>query len=156
MVGDPRKAATILGEELPEHGIPDFFDQIAQLLGNAGFEIHRNPLPLVYLETRMATEDINQPDNQKMFDVYLRLQAAGQTEFAMRRWYFASYNNAMVQDAEQKLDGHDPWSNLRATDDAMIAQWNDLGFDVRPLGDFHPFVQLLGSVHCIQKDIVRD
>jgi hypothetical protein len=51
--------------------------------------------------------------------------------------------------------GHGPYSHLEATDARNREIWEELGFEVRLLGDFHPFAQGLGAVHCIKKYLAR-
>ena len=131
VVCDPRLAAALV--EQPD-GIltsPDAFDEIAETLSRLGFEIIRNPLPLVYVDD---------------------------PEMRVRKWYFASYNNALV---ELKADGakmiwlptygHGNWQELEKTDQENKRIWEELGFNVILLEDFHPFAENAGSAHCIKK-----
>jgi hypothetical protein len=134
LVGSPRLAATALGMPLPGHSMQEVFDNIAAGLARSGFEVLRNPLPLVYLDDPGARERI---------------------------WYFATANNALVEatDAARTVwlptYGHGPWPELEATDQANARLWTELGFEVRLLGDFHPFAENLGAVHCIKKYLQR-
>jgi hypothetical protein len=109
------------------------FDDIASQLKAAGFDVIRNPLPLIYMDDEARRE---------------------------RLWYFATSNNALVQNAPAKhvwlpTYGHGNWPELQATDRANAKIWTDLGFDVHPLGDFHAFAENLGAVHCIKKYLER-
>jgi hypothetical protein len=133
LVGDPSKAYAILREALPAHAMQPVFDNIAAQLQQVGFEVQRNPLPLVYLDDTLAKQ---------------------------RRWYFATANNALVQNAPTKrvwlpTYGHGAWAELEATDKANKALWESLGFAVDMLADFHPFAENLGAVHCIKKYLAR-
>lgn len=134
VVGDPRLAAEVLGQSVWPHAMVEVFDNIARGLERRGFRVIRNPLPLAYMDD---------PQNKE------------------RVWYFATSNNALVQIANGTKRiwiptyGHGAWGALRATDDANRAVWESLGFDVTPLGDFHPFAENLGAVHCIKKYLSR-
>jgi hypothetical protein len=134
LVGDPRMAADILGEPVQGHAMPEVFDNIARGLSRQGFEVIRNPLPLVYLD------DVERRE---------------------RVWYFATSNNALVAAVAGggtvwlPTYGHGAWSELSATDEQNTRLWQGLGFTVRHLADFHPFAENLGAVHCIKKYLKR-
>lgn len=135
LVGDPRMASDILKLPVLPHSMPEVFDNIAQGLKKIGFEVLRNPLPLVYFDDQETKE---------------------------RRWYFATSNNALVQIAENggktvwlPSYGYGDWSSLSKTDKANKQIWEKLGFEVHMLGDFHPFAENLGAVHCIKKYLKR-
>ncbi|MEJ8757274.1 hypothetical protein WG947_09725 [Pontibacter sp. H259] len=133
VVGDPRMAATILNHHHDKLFLPDAFDEIAETLSRLGFEVIRNPLPLVYVDD----------PKQKL-----------------RKWYFASYNNALIEiksETEKTIwlptYGYGTWTELQATDKENQRIWQQLGFRVIPLADFHPFAENAGSVHCIKNYI---
>jgi hypothetical protein len=133
LVGDPSRASAILGGQTPAHAMQRVYDDIANQLALGGLEVIRNPLPLIYVDDAAARQ---------------------------RFWYFATSNNALVQNAPAKhvwlpTYGHGSWPELRATDDANAQIWRDLGFEVHALGDFHPFAENLGAVHCIKKYLDR-
>jgi hypothetical protein len=133
LVGDPSKADALLGRTTPAHAMQPAFDNIANQLTAAGFEVTRNPLPLIYVDDVPRKE---------------------------RFWYFATANNALVQNAPTRhvwlpTYGHGAWQELRATDDANAKVWRQFGFDVHLLSDFHPFAENLGAVHCIKKYLAR-
>jgi len=71
LVGSPKLAAELLDEPLPEGNMQKIFDNIACNLKNEGFDVIRNPMPLIY--------DDNDRDK-------------------IREWYFASANNVLLQD----------------------------------------------------------
>jgi hypothetical protein len=134
LVGDPALAAEILGTTLPDHAMEGVFDDIAVQLQHAGFNVVRNPLPLVYQDNHIAK---------------------------VRHWYFASANNALVEIDGQKKTvwlptyGHGQWCALDATDRFNAEIWQQLGFETRLLGNFHPFAMNLGAIHCMTKCVVR-
>ena len=134
LVGDPRLAADILGLPVVAHAMVEVFDNIARGLERLGFVVHRNPLPLIHLDDDIARERI---------------------------WYFATSNNALVEitDGTRRVwlptYGHGAWAGLAATDDANADTWTEFGFEVNLLGDFHPFAENLGAVHCIKKYLRR-
>ena len=77
-----------------------------------------------------------------------------------RTWYFATSNNALVQNGPSKIVwlpsyGHGNWSELAETDKANAAMWEEMGYAVKMLSDFHPFAENLGAVHCIKKYLAR-
>ncbi|MFN2502650.1 MAG: hypothetical protein ABR540_00135 [Acidimicrobiales bacterium] len=134
LVGSPPEAARILGQTVPDHAVPRAFDEVARQLTGLGFEVIRTPLPRVYVDDPRTRT---------------------------RRWYFATSNNCLVEitDTSKRVwlptYGHGPWEALRATDDANRAIWEELGFEVTQLGDFHYFAQNLGALHCIKKYLAR-
>ena len=134
LVGDPKAAAEVLGMPLSPYAMHAIFDDIAAQLAAGGFEVVRNPLPLVYQD---------EPREK------------------VRYWYFATANNALVQTVEGDRHvwlptyGHGAWPELEATDIANADIWQALGYSVHSLGDFHPFAFNLGAVHCITKYLGR-
>jgi hypothetical protein len=135
LVGDPQMAAEALDIPLWPHGMQAVFDNIARGLSRQGFQVIRNPLPLVY---------VDDPESKE------------------RMWYFATANNALVQLGGQAENhvwlptyGHGNWVTLQKTDQMNREIWESLGFSVSMLGDFHPFAENLGAVHCIKKYLNR-
>ena len=134
LVGSPQAAAGILGQPVPDHALAPAFDEIARRLSGLGFEVIRTPLPRVY---------VDYPGDR------------------LRQWYFATSNNCLVEITDDSKRvwlptyGHGPWSALEATDRANRDIWEGLGFEVVALGDYHPFAQNLGALHCIKKYLAR-
>ncbi len=135
LVGDTRMADEILGTSTARLGMYDVFDDIAELLSSLGFEVFRNPLPITYVD-----------DEQER----------------VRKWYFATSNNAVVEIINKQdktiwlpTYGYGDWKYLKKTDDENKRIWENLGFKVVQLEDFHPFVENSGSLHCIKKYIKR-
>jgi hypothetical protein len=135
LVGSPALAGEILGEPPPEHAMAPIFDDVAALLERQGFAVIRTPLPLTWVDDRRTRT---------------------------RSWYFATANNCLVQVDADAGDavwlptyGHGPWADLAPVDAEMKRIWEGLGFAVTQLGDFNPFAQNLGSVHCIKKYLER-
>ncbi len=134
LVGSPQAAAEILGQPVPDHALAPAFDEIADRLERLGFEVTRTPLPRVY---------VDYPEDR------------------LRQWYFATSNNCLVEitdDSERvwlPTYGHGPWEALATTDEANRAIWEGLGFEVVQAGDFHPFAQNMGALHCIKKYLSR-
>lgn len=134
LVGDPALAAETLGIGLPAHAMQDVFDDIADQLAQTGFDVLRNPLPLVYQDNHIAKG---------------------------RHWYFASANNALVEIDGQKRTvwlptyGHGDWRALEATDRLNEEIWRQLGFETHMMTDFHPFAMNLGALHCMAKCLLR-
>jgi hypothetical protein len=138
LVGDPRAAAELLGEELPEHASAGAFDEIAERLSAAGLRVIRNPLPYTFHD--------RWSDRERRW---------------VRTWYHATSNNALVEVGAASRQvwiptyGYGPWEALERTDQANARLWADLGFTVRSLGDFHPLAQASGAVHCVKKYLRR-
>jgi hypothetical protein len=133
LVGDPARAYDLLGGTPPAHAMRVVFDDIGKSLETLGFEVLRNPLPLVY---------VDDPEDK------------------VRRWYFATANNALVQNTPTRevwlpTYGYGAWQELARTDEANREVWTNLGFTVHMLSDFHPFAENLGAVHCIKKYLAR-
>jgi hypothetical protein len=135
LVGDPRLAAQLLGQEVYPYAMVEIFDNIAENLQKINFEVIRNPLPLIYM------------DDEKT---------------KVRTWHFATSNNAMVEIIDEKTKtvwlpsyGYGNWTELEVTDRRNKEIWENLGFKVVMLGDFHPFVEYSGSLHCIKKYLER-
>lgn len=133
MVADPKMAAEILEEEIIEGSMIDVFNDIADGLEEQGFEIIRNPMPLVY----------DDDDSEKT-----------------RYWYFATGNNVLLQDKPKTVwiptYGHGNWKKLEKTDSKNVEIWESLGFTVNQLPNFHPFAANLGAAHCITKYLGRN
>ncbi len=77
------------------------------------------------------------------------------------RWYHATSNNCLVQidgtDRQVWLPtyGHGDNAELQVVDREHQRVWEDLGFAVHLLGDFHPFAMQMGALHCIKKYLAR-
>ncbi|MEQ8397581.1 hypothetical protein [Thalassobaculum sp.] len=143
LIGCPRLADEILGLERPR----DFevwcaaLDEIATDLESDGFIVIRNPLPIIFIESGPR-------------------RGEGRTPY--QRWYMATANNVLVQSGGSAnivwlpSYGHGAWPELAATDEKNREIWRKLGFEVRDVGDFHPFAELGGALHCIAKVVHRD
>ena len=138
MVGDPRRAAELLGEALPPHANAEAFDEIADRLVALGLRVLRNPLPYTYFDEWRQDE-----------------------ERWIRTWYFATSNNALVEVAGEARQvwlptyGYGAWEQMRTTDAENRQAWTNLGFTVHELPDFHPLAQSAGAVHCLKKYLRR-
>jgi hypothetical protein len=135
LVGDPRLAAEILELDTIQYSMPELFDDVAKGLTNKGFEVIRLPLPMIYMDD---------PEKKK------------------RRWYFASYNNCLVEIINEHYKtiwlptyGYGAWEVLRKTDKYAKAIFEELGFNVIQLADYHPLAEDSGSLHCIKKYLDR-
>lgn len=136
LVGDPREAARLTGEPLQPHAMAAVFDDIARGLADRGMDVTRTPLPLVY---------------------------ADDLEARVRSWYFATSNNVLVHAPDGARPSvfvptyaHGPFADaLAATDRRNAEIWQQLGYDVVALADFHPFASNLGAAHCIKKYLAR-
>jgi hypothetical protein len=135
LVGSPSLADSILRRPPLLQALDPLFDKIAMSLESQGFEVIRNPLPLTYVDDPAART---------------------------RTWYFASSNNCLVEingPGENTVwlptYGQGDWLELNRTDDENKRIWENLGFTVHQLPDFHIFAQNLGGVHCMVKYLLR-
>lgn len=146
VVADPFLARDMLAAEAPSHPWPDHGNITASLLGKVAselkgeFQVIHNPVPLVF------TDD---------------------AETRTRHWYFAAYNNALVELGVHLADGrignkiylpsyaHAEHKFLHSIDRRNREIWEELGFEVVLLGDYNLFASSLGAVHCITKDLLR-
>jgi hypothetical protein len=135
LVGDPGLAAKLLGERPRPHAMQEAFDSIAAGLRRLRFTVIRNPLPLVYVDDPARRE---------------------------RFWYFATANNALVEDGGEghrhvylPTYAHGAWASLTPVDERNALIWQELGFSVHLLPDCHPLAENLGAVHCIKKYLAR-
>lgn len=135
LVGDSRMASEILGQKMIDATAPDVLDDIADFLRKQGFEVIRNPLPATYVDDE---------------------------EEKTRKWYYATANNALVEiksDSDKTVwlptYGYGDWESLKKTDEANRKIWEQLGFKVIMLEDFHPFAENSGALHCIKKYLKR-
>lgn len=163
LVGDPSLApfppSTSLG---PSYAMQAVYDAVAaSLIADGRFEVLRNPLPLTYTEQVVPISDFDLPEDPKLHAIFRELSKAGQTQVAVRRWYFATANNALVEIAGSSKKvwmptyGHGPYAYLKSSDDANEAIWTGMKFSVTRLPSFHRLARGLGAVHCIQKYIAR-
>ncbi|MGG3159774.1 hypothetical protein ABEP50_29480 [Priestia megaterium] len=135
LVGSPKLAADLLGIPLWDHSMNDVFDSIAENLVKDGFEVHRNPLPLAYVD------DVSEK---------------------RRSWYFCTYNNALVEFSKEKgktvwlpTYGYEHWKELSEIDKRNVEIWESFGYKVVQLTDCHPLAANLGVLHCIKKYLKR-
>lgn len=138
MVGDPAMATDLMGGSTWVPGLGQDptrqleFDAVANQLTDAGFEVIRNPLPLVYEDSTSSTT---------------------------RKYYFASYNNAIVQRNPDRvlLPSYVDASSqeLKAVEAHQILQWEKLGFEVILLADMNAFALAGGAANCIKNVLAR-
>lgn len=141
LLGDPLWASELTGVALPEGFPVKAFDQIAFGLRLRGYEVLRNPLPFIYFDD---------------------------PESKLREWFYASANNCWVECLGNRAGGEKggcrvflpeygfgPWPELKATDDANVAVWEGLGFEVVRGGDFLPLADQLGSLNCVSRILDR-
>ncbi len=135
LVGDPAMAADFMGERVRPHAMREAFDSIAAGLGRLGFEVTRNPMPLVY---------VDDPEVRERF------------------WYFATANNALVSVSPRDGDhvwlptyAYGEWTSLAPVDRRNQEIWEAMGFTAHLLPDCHPLASALGAVHCVKKYLAR-
>lgn len=170
LVGDPSYAAKLIDMYLPDDALGPSFDDIACNLEKLGFEVTRNPLPYIYVDDmddtawsldyiqRFIDEGINGAEAVKQHMLSNKL-----THMPARTWYYATANNCLIEAISDGKSytvwlptyGHDTWDILSITDNINIQLWDDLGYKVIDLGDFHHFASQFGAAHCITKYLER-
>jgi hypothetical protein len=161
LVGDPSMAPMPQSAIAPAYSMQNVYDAIAIFLKSTGFSVIRNPLPLTFSKQAVKVEQLDRPQDKKLYEIYLKLRAAELTEVELRNWYFATANNALVEiTASSKrvwlpTYGYEDYKYLQASDRGNQKIWEDLGFEVTMLPNFHRLARGLGAVHCIQKYIER-
>ncbi|MGI2905489.1 hypothetical protein [Tolypothrix sp. VBCCA 56010] len=161
LVGDPSIAPTLPSSSAAAYSMQNVFDAIANVLESKGFSVIRNPLPLTFTKEKTTIDNLNRPEDKKLYEIYLKLQAAGLTEVELRSWYFATANNALVEITPSSKRvwlptyGYDEQSYLKDSDNDNQKIWQNLGFEVTMLPNCNSLARGLGAVHCIQKYIER-
>jgi hypothetical protein len=169
MVGSPDLADRMLGTR-SRWGLAPVYDGIADALAAEGFEVIRNPLvhhptpgrSFTLAELRAMAQ---QPENQALGPAVADLAAAGATagtSVTVRAWHHITWNNCLVEASAQAGDqvylptfGHGAYAHLAPIDAHMSEMWTALGYQVHLLGDFNPFAERQGVVHCIKKYLAR-
>lgn len=169
LVGSPALADALLGRSSP-FGLSDVYDGIARSLASAGFKVHRNPLVHRPTEGRAFTVAelrslAARPEYAELVPAIDELVAAGAadgTRVTVRTWHHVTWNNCLVENSARlgknvylPTFGHGPNADLKRVDDEMVRLWQGLGFEVHALGDFNPFAERQGVVHCIKKYLRR-
>lgn len=162
LVGDPSLAPPPPDASAGAYAMQDVYDNIAANLSRAGFDVVRNPLPLAYRKVSLPIEVFNKPEYPDLHAIYERLRQAGLTQVTYRKFYFATANNALVQNTpgDERVwlptYGHgSDYAYLQDSDLANEQVWRSLGYSVTKLPSFHALAQGLGAVHCIQKYLMR-
>ena len=169
MVGSPSLADKILGTQSP-FALNDVYDDIANKLTDSGLAVRRNPLvhwPTIGKTFTLAQlrQFSTQLGYESLAQGVKELEAKGATDNAnvsVRDWHHITWNNCLVENSSAKgkhvylpTFGHGPYAKLSEVDAEMKKLWESLGFIVHQLGDFNPFAERQGVVHCIKKYIER-
>ena len=169
LVGSPAQADRILGSSSP-FALAPVYDRIAKNLRRAGFVVRRNPLvhrPRLGTSFSLAElRDIaNDPGGEALLPAIEELVQAGAvdaTPVQIRDWHHITWNNCLVENSTTTgkhvylpTFGHGEQADLAIIDRKMQAMWEALGFTVHMLGDFNPFAERQGVVHCIKKYLER-
>ncbi|MEP2989844.1 MAG: hypothetical protein ABJN65_12235 [Parasphingorhabdus sp.] len=135
LVGDPAMAAEIFDDPLYPLSLAEKFNAIAEDLSARGFDVIRNPLPMIYMDN---------------------------VEQRTRTWFYANSNNVLVQRSETEGNivwmpeyGHDNWPELAKTDAANWDIWENLGYEVRVITDGQRLAENLGGLHCLTNVLKR-
>jgi hypothetical protein len=169
LVGSPTLADERLGTSSP-YALANVYDRIAADLTAAGFAVRRNPL--VHRSTTGATFSLAElkdmstgPQEDGLARAVAELAAAGAghaTPVTVRTWHHITWNNCLVENSATvgkhvylPTFGHGRNADLAVIDSDMRELWEGLGFSVHALGDFNPFAERQGVVHCIKKYVAR-
>ncbi|HUG61651.1 MAG TPA: hypothetical protein VMP03_07390 [Methylomirabilota bacterium] len=134
VVGDLTAAARSCGSAAPPDRAAEF-DAVAAFLDTAGFDVTRCPLALI------ARDD---------------------PEHRQRHWFFASWNNALVEDAGRggrrvflPVYGDLGSIDLTAADECACAAWTSFGYQVVAIPGLHGLARMGGGLHCAAKVLRR-
>ncbi|MCU7867415.1 MAG: hypothetical protein KZQ98_02630 [Candidatus Thiodiazotropha sp. (ex Lucinoma borealis)] len=170
LVGDPAFAAKLIDMSLPDDALAPSFDDIANQLTKLDFEVTRNPLPYVYVddmgEAAWSLDYIQSfvDDNIKGAETVRQHMLSNKLkQIPARTWYYATANNCLTESISDGKSntvwlpsyGHDTWDILSVTDSINRRLWDDLGYKVIDLGDFHHYASQFGAAHCITKYLER-
>lgn len=135
LVGCPRLGAEVLGLPLLDHADADRFDRVAATLTEAGYEVHRNPQPLIWMDDAGAR---------------------------LRTWYHLPVNNVLAEDCGPDHRrvwlphfAEPPWEALAAIDRANADLWRRLGFEVHPVPGLLALAENRGALRCLCKVVER-
>ena len=169
LVGDPSLGGELLGTPSP-YDLRDAYDQIAATLEDAGFDVRRNPLvhratPGEVLSLSDLRAIADREGEAALVQAVRELAAAGAgdtTPVTVRDWHHITWNNCLVESSSTAgrhvylpTYGHGEDADLALVDQHMTRTWEELGFEVHPLGDFRSFARRQGVVHCIKKYLRR-
>lgn len=169
MVGSPELADRMLGTYSP-WALGSVYDGVAASLEGEGFEVIRNPLVhqprsgerLTVAELRARSQQAGNEALGPAVDDLVAAGASADDVVTIRSWHHITWNNCLVEDSPQEgrhvylpTFGHAPYEHLAAIDAHMRQLWESLGYEVHPLGDFNPFAERQGVVHCIKKYLRR-
>jgi hypothetical protein len=147
LVGDPGAADELMSWAPEAHELRAEYDEIAAQLQALDFDVRRTPLPIVQQVNREPRTIETTGDS---------IEIAGEI-----LWYHATSNNCLVQIDGDARDvwlptyGHRDAKGLAKVDKSHADTWTEMGFGVHALGDFHPFAQAQGALHCIKKYLAR-
>jgi hypothetical protein len=159
LVGEPTVPRAKYAERYRAYALAPVFDELAASLQAAGgrrVKVLRNPLPLVSRSERVDVSAFDRPNDAQQYRFFVRLKAAGQATVVVRRWYFASSNNAIVQKTPAgdtvwlPTYGDDHYPELRRTDRLNRAIWRQMGYKTVMMPPMHHMAYRLGSLHCMQ------
>ncbi len=135
LVADPALAAHLLDEKTHPCAMAGHFDEIATDLEQQGFEVIRNPMPLIYMD-KIAK--------------------------AKRVWFHATTNNVLVQESTTKGNivwlpqfGHDNWPELVKIDQYNQQLWEGFGYEVRLVAKCQYLAENVGGIHCMTNVLQR-
>ncbi|SOD93803.1 hypothetical protein [Caenispirillum bisanense] len=137
LLGSPTQAAYIMTGQMqtPPEAQAEAFDALQTQLQEMGFIVHRNPMPLIYQDDPVEK---------------------------LRTWYYAAYNNALVQVDETGRRvwlpsfAHGIWQQaLQQVEQANVQIWQERGFEVTLMPDFQVFTAMAGALRCITNDFDR-
>lgn len=131
LVGCPRMGAQIIGHPLWPHAQPNAFDEIAGALHANGAFVLRVPQPLAW---------VDRPERN------------------LRRWFYLPVNNVLIDGGSVLLPGfaNEAWPELEALDNANVALWRDLGFDVVLIPEMMALAEAMGGPRCMVKVTARN
>ena len=166
-VGSPKLADDVLKSE-SLYALQETYDLIAQQLIDEGIKVTRNPLVHWPSEGRSFTlkqlKDLAINDYPWLLSAISELETLGAKDvdnIISRNWHHITWNNCLIENDGQKRKvylptfGYGKYSELSKIDETTKNLFEAHGFEVSMLGDFNPFAERSGVVHCISKYLNR-
>ena len=167
LVADPKLGNQMAGYADSPFNLSYSYDKIAKDFEDAGFIVHRNPL-VHHAELYQGQYSVKELTQSKKEDIkelgneLIALGAGLNDVPKIRDWHHITWNNCLIENKGNSdkhvylpTFGHGNMAHLSSLDDAMEAQFSELGFTVHRLADCNEFALSMGVVHCISKYLKR-
>lgn len=167
LVADPEAGNQLIGATNESVNLQSTYDKIAKDFRNSGFVVHRNPI--IHHSSvhngKYSVADLaalGDPELTRLSQEFKSLGAQDTDIPTVRDWHHITWNNCLIENSANKgkqvylpTFGHNDMRHLSVVDDAMEAQFQNLGFTVNRLEDCNELAEAMGVVHCISKYVDR-